>query len=83
MLYEISRDLPTLKYSDEPVHPGDEEPEVREEYQIHLKPEEGKTQITVHNKFGQVEGSGLADHLLLQIKELMENPEKATNANSS
>jgi len=52
------------------------------EYQIHVKSQGEKTEITVHNKLGQIEGSGLADHLLLQIKELMENPKKASGNNS-
>ena len=81
-LYEISKVLPTLNVSDKPIHPGDVEPEVKEEYQIHVKSAGEKTEIMVHNKFGQVEGSGLADHLLLQIKELMENPEKTSDDNS-
>ena len=81
-LYEISKLLPTLNVLDKPVHPGDVEPDVKEEYQIHVKSAGEKTEIMVRNKFGQVEGSGLADHLLLQIKELMENPKKAPEDNS-
>ena len=81
-LYAISKELPTLNLSGKPVHPGDEKPEVKEEYQIHVKPVGEKTEITVHNVLGQVEGSGLADHLLLQIKEIMENPNKALNDKS-
>jgi len=73
-VYVISRALPEVSAFDRPVHPGDEKPEVREEFQIHVKPSDGKIRITVHNKFGQLEGSGLAEHLLLQIKQLMENP---------
>ena len=73
-MYVISKELPTLNVLDQPVQPGDEEPEVKEEFQIHVKPKGDQTQITVHNKLGQLEGSGLADHLLLQIKEIMENP---------
>lgn len=79
-MYVISRKLPTLNLSDKPVHPGDEEPEVKEEFQIHVKPKGEQTQITVHNKLGQLEGSGLADHLLLQIKEIMENPKQQTGS---
>jgi len=74
-VYAISKELPTLNVFDKPVHPGDEKPEVKEEYQIHVNPSDGQTHITVHNKLGQLEGSGLAEHLLLQIKQLMENPE--------
>jgi uncharacterized lipoprotein len=74
-LYAISKALPTYEFTDKEQHIADEKPEVKEEFQIHVKPADEKTQITVHNKFGQREGSGLADHLLLQIKELMENPE--------
>ena len=81
-LYAISKELPTLRLSDEPIHPGDVEPEVKEEYQIHVKPSGEQTKITVHNKLGQLEGSGLADHLLLQIKEIMENPKKPSSGNS-
>lgn len=81
-IYEISKLLPKLNLSDEPVHPGDVEPEVKEEYQIHVKSSGEKTEITVHNKLGQIEGSGLADHLLLQIKEIMENPKTAPDTNS-
>ncbi|WP_455376817.1 outer membrane protein assembly factor BamC [Kaarinaea lacus] len=81
-LYAISKELPTLNLSGKPVHPGDEKPEVKEEYQIHVKPVGEKTEITVHNVLGQVEGSGLADHLLLQIKEIMENPNKALSDKS-
>lgn len=73
-LYTISKTLPRFEMSNEPVHPADEKPEVKEEFQIHVTPKDGGTEITVHNKYGQREGSGLADHLLLQIKELMENP---------
>lgn len=77
-IYEISKELPTLNAFDKPVHPGDEKPEVKEEFQIHVKPADEKTQITVHNKLGQLEGSGLAEHLLLQIKQIMEKPAPAT-----
>lgn len=73
-MYAISKVMPAYEFREQPVHPADEKPEVREEFQIHVKPSDGKTRITVHNKFGQIDGSGLADHLLLQIKELMENP---------
>lgn len=74
-MYVISKELPDLDLSNKPIHPADEEKEkVKEEYQIHVKPSGEQTQITVHNKLGQLEGSGLADHLLLQIKEIMENP---------
>jgi uncharacterized lipoprotein len=76
-LYSISKNLPTFDAFDKTPHPGDEKPEVKEEYQIHVKPADGKTQITVHNKLGQLDGSGLADHLLLQIKEIIEKPKKA------
>lgn len=81
-MYVISKDLPELRVTDEPVHPGDEKDEVKEEYQIHVKPAGEKTQITVHNKLGQLEGSGLAEHLLLQIKQVMENPEKTSSSDS-
>jgi len=75
-LYAISRVLPELNFDidNKPIHPGDKKPEVKEEFQIMVKEMGDSTHITVHNKFGQPEGSGLADHLLLQIKEVMENP---------
>jgi uncharacterized lipoprotein len=81
-LYAISKELPTLDVSGKAIHPGDVKPEVKEEYQIHVKPSGEKTKISVHNNLGQLEGSGLADHLLLQIKEIMENPKK-TSANDA
>ena len=81
-LYAISKTLPAFELPDEPIHPGDEKPEVKEEFQIHVKPSDSKTQITVHNKFGQLDGSGLADHLLLQIKELMENPKSESGSDN-
>ena len=81
-IYAISKVLPTLDVSGKPVHPGDVKEEVKEEYQIHVKPSGEKTNITVHNKLGQLEGSGLADHFLLQIKEIMENPKKASASDS-
>lgn len=76
-MYVISKELPEVRMTDEPIHPGDEEEPVKEEYQIHVKPSGDQTRITVHNKLGQLEGSGLAEHLLLQIKQLMENPKQA------
>jgi len=76
--YSISKELITVKVDDEPEHPGDEKPALKEEYQIHLNPRDEHTQITVHNKYGELEGSGLSDHLLLQIKEIMANPAKKT-----
>ncbi|WP_455207681.1 outer membrane protein assembly factor BamC [Kaarinaea lacus] len=73
-IYTISKELITVNIDTEPVHPGDEKPAIKEEYQIHLKEMDEKTQITVHNKYGELEGSGLSDHLLLQIKELLAKP---------
>jgi len=81
-LYAISKALPKLDVSGKPVHPGDAEPEVKEEFQIYVKPSGEETKISVRNKFGDIEGSGLADHLLLQIKEIMENPRKVPGSNS-
>lgn len=75
-VYTISKELITVRVDDDPVHPGDEKPPIKEEYQIHLKQVDEKTQITVHNKFGELEGSGLSEHLLLQIKEILANPEQ-------
>lgn len=82
-MYAISKELPEIKLSDKPVHPGDEEPPVKEEFQIHVKPVGERTRITVHNKLGQLEGSGLADHLLLQIKQVMENPKPESEGEGS
>ena len=76
--YAISKELITVNIEDQ-VHPGDEKPPLKEEYQIHLKQVDEKTQITVHNKYGELEGSGLSDHLLLQIMEILENPGKKTS----
>ena len=77
-IYTISKKLPVVKFEDKPTHPGDEEPDVKEEYQIHLNSDEDKTRIAVHNKFGTLESSGLSEHLLLQLKEIIANP-KAKN----
>jgi len=63
-----------------PVHPGDKKPDVKEEYQIQVKESGENTLLSVRNKFGQPDGSGLADHLLLQIKEILENPKPAGNS---
>ncbi len=76
--YTISKELISVNI-EEQVHPGDEKPPLKEEYQIHLKQVDEKTRITVHNKYGEMEGSGLSDHLLLQIKGLLENPAKNTS----
>jgi uncharacterized lipoprotein len=73
-MYMISKELITVNIDDKPVHPGDEKPPVILEYQIHMKEVDKKTQITVHNKDGVLEGSGLTDHLLLQIREILANP---------
>jgi uncharacterized lipoprotein len=73
-MYTISKELITVNVDDKPVHPGDEKPPVILEYQIHMKEVDEKTQITVHNKDGVLEGSGLTDHLLLQIREILANP---------
>ena len=80
-LYAISRVLPNLNadIDGKPVHPADKKPDVKEEYQIHVKEMGENTFLTVHNKFGQPDGSGLAEHLLLQIKELLENPKPTNN----
>lgn len=80
-MYVISKELKEVRPFDEPIHPGDQEEPVKEEYQIHVKPSGEQTRITVHNKLGQLEGSGLADHLLLQMKQVMENP-KPVSGNS-
>ena len=79
--YTISKELVTVNI-EEQVHPGDEKPPLKEEYQIHLKQMDEKTRITVHNKFGELEGSGLSDHLLLQIMEILKNPVKKTGGNN-
>jgi len=80
--YTISKELISVNIDDTPEHPGDEKPPLKEEYQIQLKQVDEKTQITVHNKYGELEGSGLSDHLLLQIMELLENPVKKINSDS-
>jgi len=71
-IYTITKEVVTVNI--EPVHPGDEKPPTMQEYQLHLKQAGDKTQITVHNKYGELERSGLSDHLLLQIQELLANP---------
>ena len=73
-VYTISKELATVNI--DPVHPGDEKPAVKQEYQIHMKQVGEKTQIAVHNKYGQLEASGISDHLLLQIGEILANPEE-------
>lgn len=73
-VYVISKTLPVVNFDDEPVHPGDEQPDVKEQYQIRLQSSDGKTRIAVHNKFGTLESSGLSEHLLLQIKQIIANP---------
>lgn len=77
-IYTISKELTTVNI--EPVHPGDEKPPLKEEYQIHLKQVDEKTRISVHNKYGELEGSGLSDHLLLQIEGILENPLKKSGS---
>jgi uncharacterized lipoprotein len=73
-IYTVTKLLPQVRFEDEPPHPGDEEEDVKEEYQIHLETMDDKTSITVHNKFGTLESSGLSDHLLLQLKEIIAKP---------
>jgi uncharacterized lipoprotein len=73
-VYTISKELATVNI--DPVHPGDEKPAVKQEYQIHMKQVGEKTQIAVHNKYGELEASGISDHLLLQIGEILANPEE-------
>lgn len=73
-VYTISKELATVTI--DPVHPGDEKPAVKQEYQIHMKQVGEKTQIAVHNKYGELEASGISDHLLLQIGEILANPEE-------
>jgi len=73
-IYTITKEVITVNI--EPVHPGDEKPPTMQEYQLHLKQAGDKTQITVHNKYGELERSGLSDHLLLQIQEILANPVK-------
>ncbi|MGD8570665.1 MAG: outer membrane protein assembly factor BamC, partial [Gammaproteobacteria bacterium] len=70
----VSKVLPTVRFDEQAPHPADEEPEVKEEYQIHLETADDKTRVTVHNKFGTLESSGLSEHLLLQISEIIKNP---------
>jgi uncharacterized lipoprotein len=70
----VSKVLPTVRFEEQAPHPADEEPEVKEEYQIHLETADDKTRVTVHNKFGTLESSGLSEHLLLQISEIIKNP---------
>jgi uncharacterized lipoprotein len=79
--YTISKELVSVNIEEE-VHPGDEKPPLKEEYQIHLKQVDEKTQITVHNKYGELERSGLSDHLLLQIQEILGNPVNKTSNNN-
>jgi len=80
-LYAISKVLPELNadIDGKPIHPADKKPDVKEEYQIHVKEMGENTFLTVHNKFGQPDGSGLAEHLLLQIKDILENPKPINN----
>lgn len=73
-VYTISKELVDINI--DPVHPGDEKPPVKQEYQIHLKQVNDKTQIAVHNKYGELEASGISEHLLLQIGEILGNPEQ-------
>jgi len=75
-IFAIVKELPTLEIEEKKVDPGEEKQIIKEAYQIHLKGLEDKTQITVHNKYGKLEGSALADHLLFQIQERIENPLK-------
>ncbi|HEY5603181.1 MAG TPA: outer membrane protein assembly factor BamC [Gammaproteobacteria bacterium] len=81
-IYTVSKELITVEIDTKPVHPGDEEPPVKEEYQIHLQQRDAKIEITVHNKYGVLEGSGLSDHLLLQIREILANPIPKTQEKS-
>lgn len=71
-IYTISKEVVSVNI--EPVHPADEKPPIKQEYQIHLKQVDDKTQITVHNKYGELEASGLTNHLLLQLQEILANP---------
>jgi len=73
-VFTIVKELPT--FEEKELELGEEEQRVQESFQIHLKSLDDKTQITVHNKYGKLDGSALADHLLLQIQERIENPDK-------
>lgn len=70
-VYSIEKVLPVVEFEKKNPHPGDETEDIKEEFQIHLKEIDNSTQLTVHNKYGKLEGSGLADHLLLQIKNVI------------
>ena len=70
-VYSIVKVLPVVEFEKKNPHPGDETEDIKEEFQIHLKEVDKNTELTVHNKYGKLEGSGLADHLLLQIESVI------------
>lgn len=46
----------------------------REDYQIKVVPDSSQTTVTIRNKNGELDGSALARHLLVQLKYDLENP---------
>jgi len=47
---------------------------LREEYLIKVTPADDQTIVSVHNKRGDIDGSGLARHLLVQLQYNLEHP---------
>lgn len=72
--YEISRDIETVQKRDNPLKPLEPEEETpTESYFVYVEPAEDNTEITVRNREGKIEGSALANQLLLQIKQQIES----------
>ena len=71
-LYSISKLLPTVKFDDKEKLPGEkQDPDVREIYQIHVEEDQLQTDVTVRDKNGKPDASGVASHLLVQIQDLL------------
>jgi uncharacterized lipoprotein len=73
--YSISREferMPTIQDPTKPVEMGLETP--KEEHMIYVEPGQEKTEITVRNLKSEIEGNVLANQLLQQIKNYIEEP---------
>ena len=73
--YSISREferMPTIPDPTKPVEMGLETP--KEEHMIYVEPGQENTEITVRNLKSEIEGNVLANQLLQQIKNYIEEP---------
>jgi uncharacterized lipoprotein len=73
--YSISREFERLQTFQDPSKPVEKDYDTpKEEHLIYVEPGEAHTEITVRNDKSEIEGTTLANQLLQQIKNYIEEP---------